>query len=136
MDIHDIPAAHSMATDWFAVDRDGHVALFESGESGAVPVAVPPPNSLEERFGLQRQLAQLLPAGESVYDLEGRLMPGPLGAESEHWALVSYSGDVLLFLRSLEPIREEINSGQAVQFPAKRGVAVVFRDLDRGFARS
>ncbi|HVE41112.1 MAG TPA: hypothetical protein VNM14_14555 [Planctomycetota bacterium] len=34
----DFPAAHSMDTDWFAVDKCGHVALFRSGESGAVPV--------------------------------------------------------------------------------------------------
>jgi hypothetical protein len=27
-----------MDTMWFAVDRDGHVAVFESGEAGAVPV--------------------------------------------------------------------------------------------------
>jgi hypothetical protein len=33
----DFPAAHSMDTTWFAVDRDGHVAAFESGEAGAVP---------------------------------------------------------------------------------------------------
>ena len=32
-------AAHSMDTDWFAVDEDGHVGLFESGEAGAVPEA-------------------------------------------------------------------------------------------------
>lgn len=35
----DFPAAHSMDTMWFAVDRDGHVAAFESGEAGAVPTA-------------------------------------------------------------------------------------------------
>lgn len=32
-----LAAAHSMDTRWFAVDRDGHVASFESGEDGAVP---------------------------------------------------------------------------------------------------
>jgi hypothetical protein len=32
----DFPAAHSMDTDWFAVDRDGQVALFISGENGSV----------------------------------------------------------------------------------------------------
>lgn len=31
------PAAHSMDTDWFAVDEEGHVAEFDSGEAGAVP---------------------------------------------------------------------------------------------------
>ena len=30
-------AAHSMDTDWYAVDRHGHVALWESNEEGAVP---------------------------------------------------------------------------------------------------
>lgn len=30
-------AAHSMDTDWFAVDRNGEVALCHSGEEGAVP---------------------------------------------------------------------------------------------------
>ncbi len=29
-----------MDTTWFAVDRDGNVAMFETGESGAVPSAV------------------------------------------------------------------------------------------------
>lgn len=35
----DFPAAHSMDMTWFAIDRDGRVASFSSGESGAVPVA-------------------------------------------------------------------------------------------------
>lgn len=36
----DYPAAHSMDTVWFAVDKDGHVGLFVSHESGAVPESV------------------------------------------------------------------------------------------------
>src|SRR5215468_7860598 len=36
----DFPAAHSMDTTWFAVDRDGHIGVFESGEPGAVPKQV------------------------------------------------------------------------------------------------
>jgi hypothetical protein len=35
----DYPAAHSMDTEWFAVDADGNIALFDSGEGGAVPEA-------------------------------------------------------------------------------------------------
>jgi hypothetical protein len=35
----DFPAAHSMDTAWYAVDKDGYVAYFESGEGGAVPRA-------------------------------------------------------------------------------------------------
>src|SRR5687767_8900820 len=37
-DSSDFPAAHSMDTMWFAVDPDGNVAVFDSGEAGAVPV--------------------------------------------------------------------------------------------------
>jgi hypothetical protein len=35
----DFPAAHSMDTQWFAVDRDGQVAFFVTGEAGSMPVA-------------------------------------------------------------------------------------------------
>jgi hypothetical protein len=31
------PAAHSMDTTWFAIDADGYVGVFDSGEGGAVP---------------------------------------------------------------------------------------------------
>lgn len=37
----DFPAAHSMDTTWFAVDRDGNVGRFETGEDGAVPNDAP-----------------------------------------------------------------------------------------------
>lgn len=33
-----VPAAHSMDTTWFAVDADGFVAAFETGEAGALPM--------------------------------------------------------------------------------------------------
>jgi hypothetical protein len=33
----DYPAAHSMDTTWFALDKDGQIAAFESYEGGAVP---------------------------------------------------------------------------------------------------
>ena len=33
----DYPAAHSMDTSWYAVDADGHVALFTTGENGHAP---------------------------------------------------------------------------------------------------
>ena len=39
MDI-DFPAAHSQDTEWFAVDKDGHVGLFFTCEDGHLPRAV------------------------------------------------------------------------------------------------
>jgi hypothetical protein len=44
----DYPAAHSMDTEWFAIDKDGHVAFFISGENGAVPNAAGPNAGLLE----------------------------------------------------------------------------------------
>ena len=38
----DFPAAHSMDSAWFAVDADGHVARFDTGENGAVPNTAAP----------------------------------------------------------------------------------------------
>lgn len=37
----DYPAAHSMDTTWFAVDKDGFVAVMETNEEGALPLAWP-----------------------------------------------------------------------------------------------
>jgi hypothetical protein len=34
----DFPVAHSMDTEWFAVDCDGQVALFITGDMGSMPV--------------------------------------------------------------------------------------------------
>jgi hypothetical protein len=39
----DYPAAHSMDTQWFAVDADGHVAFAETGESGCAPAGAEQP---------------------------------------------------------------------------------------------
>jgi hypothetical protein len=36
----DYPAAHSMDTAWFAVDSQGFVAMFDSGENGHVPCSM------------------------------------------------------------------------------------------------
>lgn len=40
LDYVDYPAAHSMDTEWFATDRDGNVALLETGEPGLMPKVV------------------------------------------------------------------------------------------------
>src|SRR3954463_4742679 len=64
----DYPAAHSMDTGWFAVDRDGHVAYFYSGEAGAVPADA----CREERTALLHELEAVVPRTDPVYELGGR----------------------------------------------------------------
>ncbi len=65
----DFPAAHSMDTTWFALDRCGHVGVFHSGEEGAVAEGAPP---VDEPFD-----AKSLRAGELAWAIEkGILRPG------------------------------------------------------------
>jgi hypothetical protein len=72
----DYPAAHSMDTDWFAVDAEGHVALMKSGEPGPVPVG------LESQRGGWDVLKALALANPSA--LFGR----HCADDSRHWGLV------------------------------------------------
>ena len=37
--IDDFPAAHSMDSRWFAVDEVGHIAMFDTGENGPLPLS-------------------------------------------------------------------------------------------------
>ncbi|MFZ5832112.1 MAG: hypothetical protein ACOY3P_18675 [Planctomycetota bacterium] len=67
----DYPAAHSMDTEWFAVDRDGHVAIFSTGEAGAVPKSA----SQEGDVSLLIELAELRPACGVLKDPSGHLPP-------------------------------------------------------------
>jgi hypothetical protein len=50
----DFPAAHSMDTDWYAVDRHGHVGVFSTGENGHLPTGAAGGGRLRE------ELARLL----------------------------------------------------------------------------
>jgi hypothetical protein len=57
------PAAHSMDSEWFAVDAEGRVAVFDTGEPGPMP---------EEALGGQGIAWELLPRlSELAYDLSG-----------------------------------------------------------------
>jgi hypothetical protein len=64
----DFPAAHSMDTEWFAVDEHGRVGRFESGEDGAVPLDAatgrgPSDGTLDVDAIAVTRLAQLLANG-------------------------------------------------------------------------
>jgi hypothetical protein len=121
----DFPAAHSMDSEWFAVDKGGHVAHFSTGEAGAQPedaVLVDDPGELAEK------LRAVLPRTEIVYDFRGHFKPGPLGSEGTHWATGYLVGDLFLFfLRSLEPVRAELERGRARQVRSRGPTAVVMQ---------
>jgi len=64
-----------MDATWFAVDKDGHVAVFTSGEGGAIP------NKVDESIGqdddeVQSALATLPEISEPEFKLSALLHPG------------------------------------------------------------
>jgi hypothetical protein len=135
MDV-DYPAAHSMDTTWFAVDADGHVGHFQSGHSGASPTAA----ATAESDHLWSRLVLLQrPRCEARYDRNGELLPGPYGSGRGHRYGQSGTGTAdllaLVFLDSLDPVKESISAGDAFPVPAHPGLAVVFLRLSDALTR-
>src|SRR5262245_14440624 len=120
----DFPAAHSMDSCWFAVDRDGLVAYFSTGESGAMPETG---CQGDEAYELRGRLIRDLPAGEILHDPNGNQLPGqPTGG------LGLYPSDqfgTLVFLTSLAPVQTDIEAGRATAVRATEGYAVIFPRL-------
>ncbi|MCA9645194.1 MAG: hypothetical protein KC492_31100 [Myxococcales bacterium] len=77
--LEDFPAAHSMDTQWYAVDEQGHVGVFDTGEDGALPndaafgFAPVDPNFNEDELSVLR-IAHALKAGD---DPMGDWRPAP-----------------------------------------------------------
>jgi hypothetical protein len=131
MDV-DFPAAHSMDSCWFAVDRDGHVGYFDTGEAGATPFDA----TIEDPHAVLEELQQLTPRGGVVYHLPGFVPPGPLGRDREHRLLNNLPGEcVLCFLNSLDPVRQQLGRGTATQVPASSGFAVILRKPTKALAK-
>jgi hypothetical protein len=128
----DFPAAHSMDTYWFAVDRDGHVACFDTGEAGAVPT-----DSLSGHgvYEVMRQLGEMLPSGPMRFERDSRdLSTGRLPSR-RHECAAGGGFETLMFLDALDPVQEEIDAGRAREVAASRGVAVIFANLTEDLAR-
>src|SRR5690242_17979502 len=121
----DFPAAHSMDTYWFAVDRDGRVACFESGEAGAVPE-----RAFADEYGLSASeplMRSLPPSSEVIYDLNGFHLPFEGQQRRAHVATDrGYAYTLLMFLPSLDPVQDEIAAGRALPAPSTVGAAVIF----------
>ncbi len=77
----DFPAAHSMDTTWYAVDADGVVAVFDSGEAGAVPnaaaVSMSPGDSTFDSFPLDAVRIARLAAHGALDDSPQAVHGGP-----------------------------------------------------------
>jgi hypothetical protein len=125
----DFPAAHSMDACWFAVDRDGRVACFTTGEAGALPLGA------EVSAELGAAVDALPPRGEPLVepyvrppDATGRAHPGHDGPA---FVRDDYPMPVTVFLDATEPVAREIASGDARAVRAAAGWAVRFARLTR-----
>lgn len=115
----DFPAAHSMDTDWFAVDRDGRVALFDSSENGALAegaARLDAPIAFED-------LAPHAAGSEALYladDLYRQVRPGH---EHEHL----FEGErIVVFVRSLDVVADAIAAGLATALPSAKRPATLW----------
>src|SRR5215471_15913007 len=99
----EFPAAHSMDTVWFAVDEEGHVGGFYSSESGAGPLQAADVSGRQ-----QEQLIQMLPRGQALEDLKGRLMARK--GEPLHCSYALPEDPLLMFVNSADGLRDEIEA--------------------------
>jgi hypothetical protein len=127
----DFPAAHSMDTDWFAVDRDGHVGVFLSGEAGAVPTEAMQDVDYSECL---MRLAEALPAIIPLFDLREWIGPEDAGRH-HHRPVLGWRNTTLMFLESLDPVRDLLGGGLVVDAPPVFGVAVLFEELPESLSR-
>ena len=123
----DYSAAHSMDSEWFAVDRAGHVGYFRTLENGALPEAALCGNDGEE---LEERLRQIVPPCEVIFVRAGHFSPG-LMQWREHMPTPQTRAAVsgLMFLDTLKPVQEDIEAGRAVAAEASEGVALLLRGL-------
>lgn len=118
----DFPAAHSMDTAWFAVDADGHVARFSTGESGAMPSVA----------GGDRDDVDVLPLRDApvTYDLAGRrALGGRMHVEGAPPDEDEADRDkLLMFARSFDAVADFAAKVNARRVAASEGVGLIFTD--------
>lgn len=134
----DYPAAHSMDTTWFAVDQDGHVAAFETGEAGAVPT--------EAYLGedVPHDELRALPRTPDLVDVDG-LFADDAGTQPHVKAIDGLAQDVVVELAPGAEVDDELRAALGAHPIAtttgsclavsSRDVAAFARLHDRGLCR-
>ncbi|MDF1660924.1 MAG: hypothetical protein P1V97_04100 [Planctomycetota bacterium] len=117
---------------WLATDAMDQVGAFFPGRAGPIPQAV-------EKFFKIEELESLLPAKPlcpTSYPRLGRLDPDPERLE-RHVPFVHNEklGRTVLFLRSLDPVLDELSSKEAELLISADAKVVLFHSLTRKVAR-
>lgn len=80
------PGAHSMDTTWFAVDKDGYIAVMESNEEGAVPMDLVDQQG-EDGNEILKSMASSL-SRKLEFNADRMSMPESIGLYS-YWGVLS-----------------------------------------------
>lgn len=91
-----------MDTAWFAVDRDGHVAVFETGEAGAAPKEA---YVGEDHYGLLDEVRTTMPRGDAVFDHAGYRR-----SNTQPHIVPRGTSEVLVFLRDAESVKDRLDA--------------------------
>jgi hypothetical protein len=123
----DFPAAHSMDSAWFAVDRDGRVAYFSTGEAGAMP------EDAADNEELYEALNALPKRGEEIVEPYRHLpsddAPEAVPHEGPTYVSDDRSTSITTMLADVAPVRGEIEAGRARVLRAAVGWAVHFPEM-------
>jgi hypothetical protein len=131
-EIIDYPAAHSMDTTWFAVDADGHIGIFDTGEGGAVPE-----DAWRDGYGLEMLLTEIAKDYEDrtiVVATPGDILLAELTAKAltEDIDRVVYNGNVYQLILHLESDRiipelgiEALDGNYIVRFAGEKTIVYI-----------
>jgi len=118
-----------MDTTWFAVDRDGNVALFDSGEAGAVPSVV----AQDQYYADPEMLARLDGEGTS-FDLRSHRAVNEGTQEHVPTARLGLVRDghmrLLMFLPDEPGVRKKLDGMSGDLAKAEEGMAFVWTKVD------
>lgn len=126
-DACDFPAAHSMDTAWFAVDREGNVAVFDTGEAGAVPTEA---YVGEDAYELQDALREKLPVTGLIYDVDARArFSGAQHLGSLYQPTPEWRPDLLMFLTDPDAAKPLLEGASFTEVKATQGTGLRFTNL-------
>ncbi len=112
-----------MDTAWFAIDNDGNVALFGTGESGCVPNDA----YIEDSYALEEELRKL-PATGFKFDLEG--MRATQWADHVELDYIQDGMELYVFLSDLVPVGDLLSrlSAQEIEATTCKCVRITITD--------
>src|SRR5258706_14768089 len=124
--MEDCPGARSMDSTWFAIDRDGHVALFETGEAGGMPL-----EGYGEQGMLHEDELRALPTTGMRYDPAGHRATATGNEHVELDPERPHEYTIMMFVRDLDAVRDLLPKLNAKELPATTGpsLAIHLPDL-------